>query len=400
MRHLVEQRLAPPAGVLLEERVERVHRLGPQEEPAAPGADVTADRSARAPDSVARVGVAGPDRPALRAPCRTAPRPPRRASTCPRRCRPTSTVTGARLPALGRAPAAPQGSDPTRNPRREARSGRSRAAAGPCQGSTGCRAAVSTAHRPCPRADRGSGGDCASAIAAPIVEPCPCRSPRSATRTSCVRCTPRSWSRPSRRTSWRTPDAMADGLASGAIVAMVASVADDGRRTRRAGRRRVGRGDVRAAALVPGGRTGRARRRSRRHVAEAAVTTWRADLDPLVVLAEIEDPALHAASDAHGDPAARERFYLRRGARRLPIAVRAALARAGPAARARDAAARSGGAAVRRRARRRVARCPRRRCATSCVGYYTRSEGAAPDDAQAVAMLAPLSDVATLVVEP
>ncbi|TFV48972.1 GNAT family N-acetyltransferase [Blastococcus sp. TF02A-35] len=52
---------------------------------------------------------------------------------------------------------------------------------------------------------------------------------------------------------------------------------------------------------------------------DAALERWRARADPCLVLAEVEDPAHHAGSTAHGDPAARLRFYGRRGARRLAL---------------------------------------------------------------------------------
>jgi len=54
---------------------------------------------------------------------------------------------------------------------------------------------------------------------------------------------------------------------------------------------------------------------------ESALARWTERLDPLVVLAEVEDPAATGADrpEDHGDPAARLRFYLRRGARALPL---------------------------------------------------------------------------------
>ncbi len=50
-----------------------------------------------------------------------------------------------------------------------------------------------------------------------------------------------------------------------------------------------------------------------------AIDTWRTELDPWLVVAEVEDPAAHTGSDAHGDPAARLRFYQRHGARVIPV---------------------------------------------------------------------------------
>jgi GNAT superfamily N-acetyltransferase len=52
---------------------------------------------------------------------------------------------------------------------------------------------------------------------------------------------------------------------------------------------------------------------------DAAMTRWLDRADPCLVLAEVEDPAEHPASAAHGDPAARLRFYARRGARALDL---------------------------------------------------------------------------------
>ncbi|WP_143227882.1 GNAT family N-acetyltransferase [Actinomadura meyerae] len=50
----------------------------------------------------------------------------------------------------------------------------------------------------------------------------------------------------------------------------------------------------------------------------AVLPKWRAELAPLAVLAEIEDPRFHR-SGPHGDPVARVRFYDRAGARLLPF---------------------------------------------------------------------------------
>ncbi|MGY0234545.1 GNAT family N-acetyltransferase [Longispora urticae] len=50
------------------------------------------------------------------------------------------------------------------------------------------------------------------------------------------------------------------------------------------------------------------------------LAAWRTEHDPCLVLAEVEDPAAHAGAVAeHGDPAARLRFYRKRGARALDI---------------------------------------------------------------------------------
>ncbi|GAA4850136.1 hypothetical protein GCM10023221_32060 [Luteimicrobium xylanilyticum] len=51
----------------------------------------------------------------------------------------------------------------------------------------------------------------------------------------------------------------------------------------------------------------------------AALDTWTAAHDPLAILAEVEHPDHHAASEAHGDPAARVRFYARHGGRALAL---------------------------------------------------------------------------------
>lgn len=54
---------------------------------------------------------------------------------------------------------------------------------------------------------------------------------------------------------------------------------------------------------------------------DAALTTWVERLEPLVVLAEVEDPdaATGHGVEEHGDPVARLRFYRRHGARPLPL---------------------------------------------------------------------------------
>lgn len=52
---------------------------------------------------------------------------------------------------------------------------------------------------------------------------------------------------------------------------------------------------------------------------DAAQADWISRYRPCLVLAEVEDPARHAGSEAHGDPSARLRFYQRRGARALDM---------------------------------------------------------------------------------
>ncbi|MBD7950854.1 hypothetical protein [Oerskovia rustica] len=51
----------------------------------------------------------------------------------------------------------------------------------------------------------------------------------------------------------------------------------------------------------------------------AAVAAWLKDLHPVMVLGEVEHPRFHAASEAHGDPEARLRFYARHGGRVLAV---------------------------------------------------------------------------------
>lgn len=46
---------------------------------------------------------------------------------------------------------------------------------------------------------------------------------------------------------------------------------------------------------------------------------WRTAYDPCVILAEVEDPRRFPVDEDHGDPAARLRFYTRRGARILDV---------------------------------------------------------------------------------
>lgn len=193
-----------------------------------------------------------------------------------------------------------------------------------------------------------------------------------------------------------SPDAMADGLASGTLVAMAASSADEPVALA------VGAWDTATSVLLlsylavgPGGRGGGVGGA----LLEAALSRWQADLDPLVVLAEIEDPDLHVGSVEHGDPSARERFYVRRGARRLPLAyvqpsLAPGLARVPgmlllalavrPSLVAADATWLLPAAPVH----------------DFLVDYYTRSEGHPPDDAQSRTMLAPLTGSPTLVVGP
>ncbi|TFF10390.1 MULTISPECIES: GNAT family N-acetyltransferase [Cellulosimicrobium] len=55
-----------------------------------------------------------------------------------------------------------------------------------------------------------------------------------------------------------------------------------------------------------------------RRLVTTALDDWRA-LDPLVVVGEVEHPAHHTGSEAHGDPVARLRFYARLGARVLAL---------------------------------------------------------------------------------
>lgn len=52
---------------------------------------------------------------------------------------------------------------------------------------------------------------------------------------------------------------------------------------------------------------------------DAAVRRWVDEASPGLLLAEVEHPDHHAASEAHGDPAARLRFYARHGARLLAV---------------------------------------------------------------------------------
>lgn len=67
-------------------------------------------------------------------------------------------------------------------------------------------------------------------------------------------------------------------------------------------------------AVDPGIRQGGHGGRLLRH----SVARWVEAVHPVAILAEVEDPRCHAAS-AHGDPAARLRFYERLGATLLPL---------------------------------------------------------------------------------
>ena len=51
----------------------------------------------------------------------------------------------------------------------------------------------------------------------------------------------------------------------------------------------------------------------------AATATWRERWQPALMLAEIEDPGAHGASDGYGDPDKRVRFYARHGVRALAV---------------------------------------------------------------------------------
>lgn len=52
---------------------------------------------------------------------------------------------------------------------------------------------------------------------------------------------------------------------------------------------------------------------------DEVVRRWRRDRESALILAEVERPDRHAGSPAHGDPAARLRFYSRHGARALDL---------------------------------------------------------------------------------
>lgn len=49
------------------------------------------------------------------------------------------------------------------------------------------------------------------------------------------------------------------------------------------------------------------------------INKWVGKYDPILILGEVEDPSYHRGSHATGDPEARLRFYLRRGARRIGV---------------------------------------------------------------------------------
>ena len=51
----------------------------------------------------------------------------------------------------------------------------------------------------------------------------------------------------------------------------------------------------------------------------AATANWRERWQPALMLAEIEDPGAHGASDGYGDPDKRVRFYARHGVRALAV---------------------------------------------------------------------------------
>ncbi len=50
-----------------------------------------------------------------------------------------------------------------------------------------------------------------------------------------------------------------------------------------------------------------------------ALESWRNKFAPCVMITEIEDPAVHPAGVDHGDPVARQRFYLAHGGRILDL---------------------------------------------------------------------------------
>lgn len=68
-------------------------------------------------------------------------------------------------------------------------------------------------------------------------------------------------------------------------------------------------------AIAPGGRGGGVGGA----LLSQAVRRWLDELDPALVVAEVEHPAHHEASERHGDPAARLRFYARHGGRVLDL---------------------------------------------------------------------------------
>lgn len=48
-----------------------------------------------------------------------------------------------------------------------------------------------------------------------------------------------------------------------------------------------------------------------------AIRIWEEKFNPVLIFAEVEDPAVHSGSEEFGDPEARIRFYKRNGARRI-----------------------------------------------------------------------------------
>jgi len=131
---------------------------------------------------------------------------------------------------------------------------------------------------------------------------------------------------------------------------------------------------------------------------DEALRRWRDTFDPLVVLAEIEDPdARTSAADDHGDPAARARFYLRRGARALPVPyVQPALAPGLARVPGMQLLALSVRASV-------VTddgtwHLPTEPLRDFLAAYYEHAEGEPPTDPQAAAVLAPLRATDVLVV--
>jgi GNAT superfamily N-acetyltransferase len=50
-----------------------------------------------------------------------------------------------------------------------------------------------------------------------------------------------------------------------------------------------------------------------------ALSAWKTEYDPCLILAEVEDPDQHHYDELRGDPAARLRFYRRLGARALDV---------------------------------------------------------------------------------
>lgn len=69
-------------------------------------------------------------------------------------------------------------------------------------------------------------------------------------------------------------------------------------------------------AVHPLARAGGLGRRTLTH----ALDRWQAELEPRMVLGEVEHPLSIPAHEDHGDPAARLRFYRRFGVRALPVA--------------------------------------------------------------------------------